>query len=274
MRTVEFAKGHGTRNDFVLLVDRDGLLDLTSADVAAMCDRRSGIGADGVLRAVAAERVPEWDGPGGVWFMDYRNADGSIAEMCGNGLRVFLRHLAERGLIDDTAEVQVATRAGLRSGWFLPDGGVSVTMGPVTTGDQATIALPGHAWTATSVNVGNPHAVIRLGSEGELAGLDLGTAPTWTPAGAFPNGVNVEFYVQRTADRIRLRVHERGVGETPSCGTGVVAAAAVACPAGRCLVRVPGGELEVDLTGPEAVLTGPAVLVATGEYRLGRGEAA
>lgn len=274
MRTVEFAKGHGTRNDFVLLVDRDGLLDLTSTDVEAMCDRRSGIGADGILRAVAAERVPEWDGPGGIWFMDYRNADGSIAEMCGNGLRVFLRHLAERGLVDDTTEVQVATRAGVRSGWFLPDGRISVTMGPATTGEQVTVALPGHAWTATSVNVGNPHAVVRLSSESELFGLDLGTAPTWTPAEAFPAGVNVEFAVQKTVDRLQLRVHERGVGETQSCGTGVVAAAAVACPGGRCTVRVPGGELEVDLTGPEAVLTGPAVVVASGEYRLDGGNAA
>lgn len=274
MRSVEFAKGHGTRNDFVLLVDRDGLLDLSPTDVAAICDRRSGIGADGILRAVAADRVPEWDGPGGIWFMDYRNADGSIAEMCGNGLRVFLRHLAEQGLVDDTADVPIATRAGLRTGRFLRDGRISTTMGPVTTGDPVTIALPGHAWTATSANVGNPHAVVRLGSEGELAGLDLGTAPTWTPLEAYPDGVNVEFYVQRTADRIHLRVHERGVGETPSCGTGVVAAAAVACPGGRCIVRVLGGELEVDLTGPEAVLTGPAVIIASGEYRLAEGDAA
>jgi diaminopimelate epimerase len=268
MRTVEFAKGHGTRNDFVLLLDRDDLLDLSDAQVAALCDRRSGIGADGILRAVSAGRVPEWDGAGDIWFMDYRNADGSVAEMCGNGLRVFLRWLGERGLVDDTAPVQVATRAGLRTGRFLPDGRISVTMGTVTVGDTVTVSLPGQAWTATSADVGNPHAVVRLGSEGELARLDLESQPSWTPASAFPDGVNVEFYVHRTADRLQLRVHERGVGETQSCGTGVVAAAAVACPGRSCVVRVPGGELEVDLTGPEAVLTGPAVIVANGEFRL------
>jgi diaminopimelate epimerase len=268
MRTVEFAKGHGTRNDFVLLLDRDGLLDLSDAQVAALCDRRSGIGADGILRAVWSERMPEWDGPGDIWFMDYRNADGSVAEMCGNGLRVFLRWLAERDLVDHSAPVRIATRGGLRTGWFAADGRISVTMGTVTTGDQVTVSLPGYAWAATSANVGNPHAVVRLGSEGELARLDLDLAPSWTPQSAFPDGVNVEFYVQKTVDRLQLRVHERGVGETQSCGTGVVAAAAVACPGATCVVRVPGGELEVDLTGPEAVLTGPAVIVASGEFRL------
>lgn len=274
MRSVEFAKGHGTRNDFVLLLDRDGLLDLGPAQIAAICDRRSGIGADGILRAVAADRVPEWDGSGAGWFMDYRNADGSIAEMCGNGLRVFLRYLAERGLVDDTAEVPVATRAGLRTGRFLPDGRISVTMGVARTGDQVTVALPGHAWTATSADVGNPHAVVRMGSESELTRLDLTVAPTWTPADAFPDGVNVEFYVQKTADRLQLRVHERGVGETQSCGTGVVAAAAVARPGRRSVVRVLGGELEVDLTGAEAVLTGPAQIVARGEFWLPEGNRA
>jgi diaminopimelate epimerase len=272
MRSVEFAKGHGTRNDFVLLLDREGLLDLSQAQVAAICDRRSGIGADGILRAVTADRMDSWDGPGGVWFMDYRNADGSIAEMCGNGLRVFLRFLAERGLVDDTADVQVATRAGLRTGRFLPDGRVAVTMGVVTTGGEVAIALPGQAWTATTADVGNPHAVVRLGSEGELTRLDLGAAPVWTPRDAFPDGANVEFYVQKTSDRLQLRVHERGVGETQSCGTGVVAAAAVARPGERTFVRVPGGELEVDLTGGEAVLIGPAEIVAEGEYRLGEAD--
>ncbi len=268
MRTLEFAKGHGTRNDFVLLVDRDSLVDLSSVQVAAICDRRAGIGADGILRAVAAENVDSWDGPGGIWFMDYRNADGSLAEMCGNGLRVFLRHLAEQGLVETTGEVQVATRAGLRTGRFRTDGRISVTMGSVTTAEQVTVSLPGRAWLATKVDVGNPHAVVRLGSEAELSALDLAGPLVWTPADAFPDGVNIEFYVQSAPDRLRLRVRERGVGETQSCGTGVVAAAAVACAGGRCVVDVLGGELEVDLTGVEAVLTGPAVVVAEGEYRL------
>ena len=260
MRELAFVKGHGARNDFVLFTDPEGRVELSDAEVARVCDRRAGIGADGVLRAVR-----DADGQ---WFMDYRNADGSIAEMCGNGLRVFLRWLAERDLVDDSAAVRIATRAGLRTGWFMADGRISVTMGTVTTGDQVTVSLPGYAWAATSANVGNPHAVVRLGSEGELARLDLDLAPSWTPQSAFPDGVNVEFYVQKTVDRLQLRVHERGVGETQSCGTGVVAAAAVAAPGATCVVRVPGGELEVDLTGPEAVLTGPAVIVASGEFRL------
>ena len=268
MRAIEFAKGHGTRNDFVLLVDRDGLFDPTPAQVAAICDRRAGIGADGILRAVSARHVEEWDGPSGIWFMDYRNADGSVAEMCGNGLRVFLRHLAEEGLVDSSADVPVGTRAGLRTGRFLVDGRIAVMMGVVTTGGAVTIGLAGQAWDATKADVGNPHAVVQLGSETELDGLDLSERPTWSPSDAFPKGVNVEFYAQSATDRLRLRVFERGVGETQSCGTGVVAAAAVACPGSRCAVRVPGGELEVDLTGEQAVLIGPAEIVAHGEYRL------
>ena len=135
---VDFAKGHGTRNDFVLIADPDDLLDLSEDQVAFLCDRRAGIGADGILRAVRASQVAEWDGDPDVWFMDYRNADGSIAEMCGNGLRVFLRYLAEEGLVDP-GYASVATRSGLRSGRFLADGRIAVTMGPVTFGEPVTV---------------------------------------------------------------------------------------------------------------------------------------
>ena len=153
---VDFAKGHGTRNDFVLIADPDDLLDLSEDQVAFLCDRRAGIGADGILRAVRASLVAEWDGDPDVWFMDYRNADGSIAEMCGNGLRVFLRYLAEEGLVDP-GYASVATRSGLRSGRFLADGRIAVTMGPVTFGEPVTVTLGEESWPAQSVNVGNPH---------------------------------------------------------------------------------------------------------------------
>lgn len=259
---IEFAKGHGTRNDFVLFVDPDNLYDLTAEQVAFVCDRRSGVGGDGILRAVRASLVADWTGSPDLWFMDYRNADGSTAEMCGNGLRVFLRFLAEEGLIDPTS-ADIATRAGVRSGRFQPDGRIAVTMGPVTFGEPVTVTHAGETRPAASVHVGNPHAVCVVDAE-TLASLDLGDAPSWQPAAAFPNGVNVEFVVQEAPGRLRLRVHERGVGETWSCGTGVVAAAAAVGGSDHCTVAVPGGTLEVDLTGDDAVLIGPAVIVARG----------
>jgi diaminopimelate epimerase len=260
---IEFAKGHGTRNDFVLFADPDNLYELSDEQVSHLCDRRGGIGADGILRAVRADLVPGHGDGSERWFMDYRNADGSIAEMCGNGLRVFLRYLAEEGLVEGPS-VTVATRSGLRTGTFLPDGRITVTMGRVRIGGSVTLSLGAQAWPATSVDVGNPHAVALLPSEEVLEALDLTTRPAWSPSDAFPHGVNAEFVVRTGAGRIRLRVHERGVGETCSCGTGVVAAAAAMGDLDHYLVEVPGGELEVDLGDDQALLTGPAVVVARG----------
>ncbi len=264
---IEFAKGHGTRNDFVLFADPDNLYNLTPAQVAFLCDRRGGIGADGILRAARCAMVPGWQAEGERWFMDYRNADGSVAEMCGNGLRVFLRYLEQEGLVNGP-EVTVATRAGLRTGTFLPDGRLAATMGPARVAGRVTVHHGHREWTATSVDVGNPHAVVLLDDDEDLAALDLTVAPGWEPAGAFPAGVNVEFVVREAPGRLRLRVHERGVGETESCGTGVVAAAVALGDADRVTVDVPGGRLEVDLTGDVAVLTGPAVVVARGTCTL------
>ncbi len=266
MRRIEFAKGHGTRNDFVLFVDPDAQIELSNAEVTALCDRRAGIGADGILRAVKSTQLPGHADAGARWFMDYRNADGSIAEMCGNGLRVFLRYLEQEALIDAQAPVTVATRAGLRTGTFLADGQIAVTMGPITRGDPAQVHLGQQSWVATSVDVGNPHAVVVLGSAASVADLDLSVAPTWDPATAFPNGVNVEFITIEAPGQVVMRVFERGVGETESCGTGVVAAASVAAPGTTCTVRVPGGQLAVDNSGAEAVLVGPAEIVARGTY--------
>lgn len=266
---LSFAKGHGTRNDFVIVHDPDNLLELTPECIRFLCDRRSGIGGDGLLRVVRANlsEHPPTD-PDAQWFMDYRNADGSLAEMCGNGLRVFLRFLAETGVINTMAETRIVTRAGVRSGRFTRDGRIAVTMGPVTRHGQVTITLGEQSWPATKVDVGNPHAVVNVASVEELAALDLTRPPTWSPPEAFPNGVNVEFVFRHVPGRLTLRVHERGVGETESCGTGVVAAAAVLGGQPLVDVHVPGGELQVDLAGEEATLIGPAVIVARGRVEV------
>lgn len=276
---VEFAKGHGTRNDFVLLADPDDREPLGAAQVRHLTDRRGGIGGDGVLRAVKARHVPEWSGDPDVWFMDYRNADGSIAEMCGNGVRVFARYLVEEGLVPEgTTSIDLGTRAGLRTAELLPDGRVRVWMGRPETNDAGTVVrVDGQEWGATSVDVGNPHAVVLLGEGDALAALDLGDAPEWTPRANFPHGVNVEFVDELAEDRVRMRVFERGVGETESCGTGTVAVASAVARAhgkteGRWTVEVPGGEVVVDLAGGEAWLTGPAVIVARGHVDLPREE--
>ncbi|WP_242681024.1 diaminopimelate epimerase [Tessaracoccus sp. SD287] len=273
MRTINFVKGHGTLNDFVVIVDRHNTNPLTEDEVRLLCDRRAGVGADGVLRAVKAQHIPEWDGDPDLWFMDYRNADGSTAEMCGNGTRVFGRHLADNDLVSGR-EVDIATRAGLRRLTFHSDGSISTAMGTVGIDDSAVVVhLGDHSWPATRVDVGNPHAVVLLGDEEDLNGLDLTGAPSWTPTDAFPHGVNVEF-VQRLDDRrLGMRVFERGSGETKSCGTGVVASVATYARHsghgdGKYRVDVAGGVLGVELAGDQALLRGPAVIVASGKTSL------
>ena len=276
-----FAKGHGTENDFVILVDRDGTNPVTRAEVRWICDRRAGIGGDGILRAVAGRHIPEWDGDPDIWFMDYRNADGSIAEMCGNGIRVFVRHLLDEGLADGP-RVSVGTRAGLRETEVLPDGRIRVAMGParVLTEQVRVTTADRQEFEAVGVDVGNPHAV-SFCADPDL--LDLRSAPTWEPEAVFPRGVNAEFIAERGPHRLAMRVFERGSGETRSCGTGTVAAAAAwharhggaasadteAVPV-RYRIDVPGGSVEVE-TGEQAYLTGPAVIVARGELSLPTG---
>lgn len=264
MPDYEFLKGHGTENDFVLLPDHDGTVhgDLDPERVRALCDRRAGIGGDGVLRVVR---------DGDRWFMDYRNSDGSTSEMCGNGIRVFARHLVEEGLADRSAPIPIGTRDGVKT--LTVDGDlVTADMGtPVVLG-ETEVGVPGHTWVARHVDMGNPHAVAFVDSLDD-AGTLL-EAPEHDPA-TYPHGVNVEFVVRRGERHVAMRVHERGSGETRSCGTGacaVMVAAAVADglgPGSAYRVDVPGGTLTVTWTEDDHVLlTGPAVVVARGTTSL------
>jgi diaminopimelate epimerase len=283
---MRFAKGHGTGNDFVILIDPAGDQGL-SADLAArLCDRRAGIGADGVLRAVrtealdggpgpgpaGADEAPNGSGPGShagpvpEWFMDYRNSDGSIAEMCGNGIRVFARYLAERGLVTGAA-FTVATRSGFRRVRLEEDGDVTAEMGAVTVLGPGRAVVGGLACEGLRVSVGNPHLACLV--DAPLAGFDLTGPPLLDPA-QFPEGGNVELVRVTGPGTAQMRVHERGSGETRSCGTGAVAAAAAAAAAagrdhGSWQVSVPGGQLTVMLESGAGWLRGPAVIVAEGE---------
>jgi diaminopimelate epimerase len=280
---IAFWKGHGTENDFVLLPDPDGteLGDLSPELTAALCDRRAGLGADGVLRVV---RTEAYDDPAAVaargaaeWFMDYRNADGSVSEMCGNGIRVFGRYLADHEHVDTSRPLAVGTRGGTKLLTFAGDL-VSVDMGVPEVQGETKVSVGSSAgsssWPALHVSMGNPHAVAFVDSLDDAGPLLV--APEHDPR-VYPEGVNVEFVVPRGPGHVAMRVHERGSGETRSCGTGacaVMVAAALADgvdpahPGGTTYrVDVPGGRLEVTWTDAgRIVLTGPAVLVARGEW--------
>jgi len=270
---VRFTKGHGTANDFVLVDDHDGALELTAAAVAAICDRRRGVGADGILRVVRTAYVDGWAHLAGEaeWFMDYRNADGGAVEMCGNGIRVFARYLVDHSLVDHSlvehslaggaTELDVATRDGVKRLWLRDGGQVTVDMGT----PRDTELLPDDG---VFVSMGNPHVV--------LFADDLATAPVATVGPAierdWDGGTNVEFVRVVDETAIGLRVWERGVGETMSCGTGACASAVAAHLrgyAGRTVdVALPGGTLAVDWTvGGTVLMTGPAVLAYDGDLR-------
>jgi diaminopimelate epimerase len=266
---MRFVKGHGTENDFVILPDADARLDLGPQLVATLCDRRAGIGADGVLRVVRAKLCPEAadQSPEAEWFMDYRNADGSVAEMCGNGVRVFARYLVDSGLAAP-GEFGVATRDGVKRVRLGATGDVTVDMGSPRVLGVSRTTVNGREYTGLNVNMGNPHLACVI--DDPVAELDLTREPGFD-RGTYPAGVNVELF-NRVADHaVSMRVHERGSGETRSCGTGTVATAVAAAhaagePTGTWSVRVPGGALTVTLDGRTSYLTGPAVLVASGRY--------
>ena len=203
---MRFAKGHGTENDFIILPDTDGVIDLTSGLAARLCDRRAGLGADGVLRAVrvasgpasapgagpaaasGAGAGPAPPGDGAEWFMDYRNADGSPAEMCGNGIRVFARYLLEHDLVA-APELAVATRGGIRLVRTEPDGEITVDMGPPQVLGPGRATLAGRPLEGLRVSLGNPHLACLVDTP--LAEFDLSQPPV-IDAGQFPDGVNLE----------------------------------------------------------------------------------
>jgi diaminopimelate epimerase len=288
---VRFTKGQGTGNDFVLYADPEGRTVFSEEDAARLANRHTGVGGDGVIRAILSAQLPEGrvaleEDPSAEWFMDYRNADGSLAEMCGNGVRVFAQFLRHEGLIEvqDGETVAIATRAGVctvrcqgacyavdMGVWKFPGGQAAVRRGADV---QVFVAGLDRPLGGLSVNVGNPHVVCAV-TEEELAALDLTAAPQVSPVP--PNGSNVEFAVVSpvaagaSEGEIRMRVHERGSGETLSCGTGACAAALAAWawsgPAGPTswTVHVPGGTLRVQMLGDMVELIGSATLVARGE---------
>lgn len=289
MPALHFTKGHGTGNDFVLYSDPEGQFPLSPLQISAICDRHTGIGADGVIRAVRSDNLPEGraaldEDESAEWFMDYVNADGSPAEMCGNGIRVYARYLSETGLIEfATGEtLAIGTRAGVRdvqrssTGFQVDLGRWRLGTGdPLVRAKELPVARPGLA-----LDLGNPHIVVALPDDAELDAIDLTYIPKIEPETV--EGANIEFVVPREplvvdeVGRIRMRVYERGVGETLSCGTGAAAAAlAVRFWAGSSApnlwrVDVPGGRLTVRMfpteDGEHVALAGAAELVYSGVY--------
>jgi diaminopimelate epimerase len=285
---IHFTKGQGTGNDFVLFADPDGETTLTPDQIAALCDRHFGIGADGVIRAVKSSKLPDGaaalaEDDAAEWFMDYHNADGSVAEMCGNGIRVFAKFLIDHGLLElgDGNTLAVGTRGGVRDvqrnkSGFQADMGRWRLDGtePTVRARNLAVARPG-----LGINVGNPHVVVALASDEELDSADLSYIPILDPEPA--GGANIEFVVpleplvKDGVGRIRMRVHERGSGETLSCGTGAVAAALAtrhwAGPGApnQWQVQVPGGTVGVRMfpteDGEHVSLSGPAELVYSGD---------
>ena len=290
MSKITFTKGHGTGNDFVLVLDAEGALSLSKSQIAKICDRHFGIGADGLIRVVKSENLSEGksvlaEEPNAIWYMDYYNADGSAAEMCGNGIRVFAKYLLDRGLAEiiDGGTLPVGTRDGVKD-ITKSASGFAVDLGRWRLEAESLVEVSGLdvPRPAQGIDVGNPHAVVALASDDELSNLRLEDAPTIDPAPT--NGANVEFVapkdpmVQKGVGHISMRVFERGVGETLSCGTGIAAAAlatrywAGAGAPNQWQVSVPGGVVGVRMfateDGEHVGISGPAQLIFDGELDL------
>ncbi|WP_439032728.1 diaminopimelate epimerase [Gordonia terrae] len=288
---LRFVKGHGTQNDFVVLADPDAELVLDAEMVAALCDRQRGIGADGLLRVARSgalvsrgvlDALPDGVAPDD-WFMDYRNGDGSVAEMCGNGVRVFAHFVRATGLVD-TDQFPVGSRAGARPvtihSFDDVHAEVTVEMGVARLDGSSVVRIGDDIYPGAMVDVGNPHlaCVVADMTADDLAAVDFGAGVT-IEAEDFPHGANVELLtppVEGPDGRLtaHMRVFERGVGETRSCGTGLVAAARAAfdsrgAESGELRIGIPGGEVTVTIRPDGSTLRGPSMLVADGELRAG-----
>jgi len=288
--TLTFTKGHGTGNDFVLFTDPDGDINLTPEQIRFLCDRHFGVGADGVIRAVRSKALPEGEAmlaeePDAEWFMDYYNADGSVAEMCGNGIRVYAHYLISEGLVapERRDTLPIGTRSGIKD-VLVGVSGYTVDLGRWRLGDDYLVNARGLRVSrpGLGIDVGNPHVVTVLADDAKLAALDLTQAPELGPMPE--HGANVEFVVaedpllKNGVARIRMRVHERGSGETLSCGTGTAAAALAFRHWGgdqmpnSWSVEVPGGRLGVRMfpteEGEHVSLSGQAELVYSGTIEL------
>lgn len=222
---VPFRKGHGTGNDFIVVNGLDGYFvdpkTLTPELAQKLCDRHRGIGADGVLRVAKASEINADDAQ---YFMDYTNADGSKSATCGNGLRVFARYLVEAGL-ENRGQFTIATRAGTVtvaiSETDVDFTNIAITMGRVSLGPMnVTVETETGSWPAVGIAGMNNHAVSVVDEIAEAGSLI--EIPTALPAGTYPDGVNFEFIQAKSPTHIAMRTHERGVGETLSCGSGIL----------------------------------------------------
>jgi diaminopimelate epimerase len=288
MSELRFAKYHGTGNDFVIIEDPEDRIALAPGLVAALCDRRFGVGGDGLIRVTGPEGAAaarlEDQAAAADFFMDYYNADGATAEMCGNGVRCLAKLVYERGLTDKT-ELAVATRGGLKRVWFEAEGGavgaVTVDMGAPAfrladipmegAPDDTFLTEPfehdGMSFKASAVSMGNPHLVLFVDRDPDA--MDVGSiGPALEHDSRFPNRTNVEFLAPSEGG-VKVRVWERGVGETMACGTGACASLVAAHLAGlvprRSQVHFPGGTLDLDwLEDGPVQMTGPAERVFEG----------
>ncbi len=271
---VPYRKGHGTGNEFILVNGLDGYFadpkSLTPEIAQKICNRESGLGADGILRVAKASELDVDDAK---YFMDYTNADGSKSATCGNGLRVFARYLVEAGL-ENRGQFTIATRAGTVTVAISETDAdftnIAVTMGRVSLGPMdVSVHTETGSWPAVGIAGMNNHAISVVEDIADAGSLD--EIPTALPAGTYPDGVNFEFIQTKSPNHIAMRTHERGVGETLSCGSGSCAAAYVHATSNHLndpwtvQVDVLGGTVYVD-SDTDGILTlrGPAVFVSEG----------
>jgi len=278
MSTLLFRKLHGTANDFVYVDARGGLPADPALLAPRICDRHRGIGADGLILLLDSSNAD--------CRMRIFNVDGSTAEMCGNGIRGFAKYVLDHGLVR-ADPLRVETDAGVKTITVRRDGGkvasITVDMGPPEwdgrripvdadgTVLERSLAVNGRNWMVSCVSMGNPHCVAFVDDPGTLALPEIGPAFERHPF--FPRRVNTEFIAVESKERLRMRVWERGAGETLACGTGACAAAVVAARTGRTgrhvTVALPGGELEIDWRADDHVyMTGDAVEVFAGEIEV------